>query len=146
MPAWKQVASRMPCSSLSVNPRFGVTYRLHLQGRKNKLSKKPAWKHVANYFQAGFLLNLFFRPWRWRRYFPPKRWFTLNGLHCVTSQKMDTLHNHLCEKLISYKSYRVWPSKMLTKDHCLPYNTCPPLWHPIGRVEWNKTPAIVTGQ
>jgi hypothetical protein len=31
-----------PCSPLSVNRRFGGTYRLHLQGRKNKLSKKPA--------------------------------------------------------------------------------------------------------
>jgi hypothetical protein len=31
-----------PCSPLSVNQRFGVTYYLHLQGRKNMLSKKPA--------------------------------------------------------------------------------------------------------
>jgi hypothetical protein len=28
------------------------------------------------------------RPWRWRRYFPPKRWLTLNGLHGVIFQKM----------------------------------------------------------
>jgi hypothetical protein len=31
-----------PCSPLSVNRRFRGTYRLYLQGRKNKLSKKPA--------------------------------------------------------------------------------------------------------
>jgi hypothetical protein len=31
-----------PCSLLSFNRRFGGTYRLHLQGRKNKFSKKPA--------------------------------------------------------------------------------------------------------
>jgi hypothetical protein len=31
-----------PCSPLSVNRRFGGTYRIHFQGRKNKLSKKPA--------------------------------------------------------------------------------------------------------
>jgi hypothetical protein len=31
----------MPCSQLSVNRRFGGTYRPHLQGRKNKLSNKP---------------------------------------------------------------------------------------------------------
>jgi hypothetical protein len=37
----------MLCSLLSVNRRFGGTYRLHHQGRKNKLSKKPAWKQVA---------------------------------------------------------------------------------------------------
>jgi hypothetical protein len=36
-----------PCSPLSVNRRFGGTYRLHLQGRKNKFSKKPACKQVA---------------------------------------------------------------------------------------------------
>jgi hypothetical protein len=31
-----------PCSPLSVNRRFGGTHRLHLQGRKNQFSKKPA--------------------------------------------------------------------------------------------------------
>jgi hypothetical protein len=31
----------MPCSPLSVNRRFGGTYRLHIEGRKNKFSKKP---------------------------------------------------------------------------------------------------------
>jgi hypothetical protein len=36
-----------PCSPLRVNRRFGGTYHLHLQGQKNKLSKKPAWKQVA---------------------------------------------------------------------------------------------------
>jgi hypothetical protein len=33
-----------PCSPLSVNWRFGGTYRLHLQGRRNKYSKKRAKK------------------------------------------------------------------------------------------------------
>jgi hypothetical protein len=66
----------MPCSPLSVNGRFGGTYSLRLQGRRNKLS------------HAGFLLRLFFRPWRWRRYVPPKRRLTPNGLHGVISQKM----------------------------------------------------------
>jgi hypothetical protein len=31
-----------PCNLLSVNRRFGGTYRLQLQGGKNKFSKKPA--------------------------------------------------------------------------------------------------------
>jgi hypothetical protein len=35
-----------------------------------------------------FLLKLFLRPWRWRRYVPPKRRLQLNRLHSVTSQKM----------------------------------------------------------
>jgi hypothetical protein len=33
----------MPCSPLSFNRRFGGTYRLHLQGRRNRFSK-PASK------------------------------------------------------------------------------------------------------
>jgi hypothetical protein len=38
-----------PCSPLSVNRRFGRTYRSHLQGRRNKFNKKPASKQVASY-------------------------------------------------------------------------------------------------
>jgi hypothetical protein len=37
-----------PCSPLSVNRRFGGTYRLHFHSQKNKPSKKPAWKQVAS--------------------------------------------------------------------------------------------------
>jgi hypothetical protein len=37
---------------------------------------------------TGFLLNLFLLPWWWRRYVPPKRLLTLNGLHGVISQKL----------------------------------------------------------
>jgi hypothetical protein len=36
-----------PCSPLSVNRRFWETYRLHIQSRTNELSKRPAWKQVA---------------------------------------------------------------------------------------------------
>jgi hypothetical protein len=39
------------CTPLSVNRRFGGTYRLRLQGRRN-----------ATCLLAGFLLNLFFDP------------------------------------------------------------------------------------
>jgi hypothetical protein len=35
-----------------------------------------------------FLLSLCFRPWRWKRYVPPKRRLTLNGLRGVVSKKM----------------------------------------------------------
>jgi hypothetical protein len=70
-----------PCRTLSFNRRFGGTYRLHLQGRRNRFSK-PASKQVAS------LLNIFLRPWRWRRYVPPKRRLKLNGLHGAISQKM----------------------------------------------------------
>jgi hypothetical protein len=43
---------------------------------------------LATCLLAGFLLNLFHRPWRWRQYFPSKRRLTLNRLHGVISQKM----------------------------------------------------------
>jgi hypothetical protein len=74
-----------PCSPASFNLRFGGIYRLHLQGRINKFSKNQ----LASRWQASlFLLNLFVRPWRWRRYIPPKRRLKLDGLHGIISQKM----------------------------------------------------------
>jgi hypothetical protein len=44
-------------------------------------------------FQYAFhlLACWFLWPWRWRRYVPPKRRLTLNGLHGVISQKMILL-------------------------------------------------------
>jgi hypothetical protein len=45
-------------------------------------SKKPAWKQVES------RARLIIQPWKWRRYIPPKRRLTLNGLHGVISQKM----------------------------------------------------------
>jgi hypothetical protein len=62
-----------PCRPLSVNRCSGGTYRLHLQG-------------VEKYVQQE--TSLFFRSQRWRRYVPPKRRLTLNGLHGVISQKI----------------------------------------------------------
>jgi hypothetical protein len=43
------------CSPPKVNRRFGVTYRLHLQGRRISQTK-----HHCHLFHAGFLLGLFF--------------------------------------------------------------------------------------
>jgi hypothetical protein len=45
------------CSPSSVNRRFGGKYCLHLQGRKNKLSKKPAWKQVLEHIVAVFMIE-----------------------------------------------------------------------------------------
>jgi hypothetical protein len=36
---------------------------------------------LATCFHAGLLLSLFFQPWRWRLYVPPKRRLNFNGLH-----------------------------------------------------------------
>jgi hypothetical protein len=63
-----------PCSTLSFNGRFGGTYHLHLQGWRNKFSKKkPASKQVETQRTT-------------RRHIPQD----------------DTLNNHRCENLKSY--------------------------------------------
>jgi hypothetical protein len=49
-------------------------------GSDNKqLCMLPTW--------SWFLVWLTLRPWRWKEYVPPKRWWTSIGLHCPTSQK-----------------------------------------------------------
>jgi hypothetical protein len=53
-------------SALSVNRRFGGTYPLHLQGRKNKSSKIPARKQAGgkqtpcHLFTCWFLAGIYF--------------------------------------------------------------------------------------
>jgi hypothetical protein len=59
-----------PCSPLKVNRPFEVKY-----GR-------------ISHLLSGLYLALLIRPWWWRRYFPPKRRFTFNGLHGVIFQKI----------------------------------------------------------
>jgi hypothetical protein len=54
------------CNPLSFNRRFWETYRLLLQGLRNKFSKKPASRQV----------------------FPPKHRLKINGIHGVLSQKI----------------------------------------------------------
>jgi hypothetical protein len=81
-PALKHPQSMTPCSPLSFNRRFGGTYHLHLQGRRNKFSKiqkASRWKaendtlrnHRCENFKsillvtcllAGFCLTYFFDP------------------------------------------------------------------------------------
>jgi hypothetical protein len=55
---------------------------------------------------AGFLLTLFFRPWRWWRYVPPKYRLTLNGLHGVISQKMVLFIEAVCSSETSVNNYQ----------------------------------------
>jgi hypothetical protein len=74
------------CRLLSCNRRFGGTYRLHLQGRRNNLSKN---QQVIGW-QAS---------WRWR----PCSSETSFATRQTTRRHNDTLHNHHCEDLKSYK-------------------------------------------
>jgi hypothetical protein len=57
-------------------------------GSTNKPRTKPAWKQVAS---RALLAWLILRPWRWRRYVPPKRRLNFNGLHGVISQNIVVL-------------------------------------------------------
>jgi hypothetical protein len=77
---YKQETDELSCTdSLSSTSIFSWprNYRLLLNWQLNQKASS-CW----------FLLELFLRPWRWRRYVPPKRRLQLNRLHGVTSQKM----------------------------------------------------------
>jgi hypothetical protein len=89
-----------PCSPLSVNRRFGGTYRLHLQVRKisqQEISVKAGGKQSI---QAGFLLVYFSTL---------KRRLTLNGLHGIMSQKMVLFEKRNDYKIVVAKSQRKRP-------------------------------------
>jgi hypothetical protein len=74
-----------PCSPLRFNRRFGGTYRLHLQGRKNKPSKKPEGKQVEALCSPETSVDS-----------------QRTTRRCI--QEDVTRHNHRCENLRSCKS------------------------------------------
>jgi hypothetical protein len=86
-----------------MNRRFRGTYRLHLQGRKIH-----EWGTSSHLLMLVPRLQMFLS-WRWRRYVPPKRWFT-QDLHGTTSRKtaffkknqlLSSLSNHkICKYLM----------------------------------------------
>jgi hypothetical protein len=51
-----------PCSPLSVNRRFGGTYRLHLQGRTNNFSKQAGGKQNHKSFSLDSVSSQIFSP------------------------------------------------------------------------------------
>jgi hypothetical protein len=65
---------------------------------------------------SWFLLELFLRPWRWRRYVPPKRRLQLNRIHGVTSQKMilfittamKTSNPTFSFLSVTFRPYTIW--------------------------------------
>jgi hypothetical protein len=65
----------------------------------------PPFSLLATCFHAGFLLNFFLRRWRWRRYVPPKRRLTFNGLHIVISHRCENLRSYMNVK---YSSIILW--------------------------------------
>jgi hypothetical protein len=51
-----------PCSPLSFNRRFGGTYRLHIQGRRNRFSKPASNQSAACHLLTRWFAELFFDP------------------------------------------------------------------------------------
>jgi hypothetical protein len=74
-------------------------------------------EHIASIFRVEETgsANQRLRPWRWRRYVPPKRRLKLNGLHGVISQKMILFKN----ALISRKNHR-YILQSFRKIHLIP--------------------------
>jgi hypothetical protein len=69
---------------------------------------------IALFVFSGFLLGLFFEPWRWRRHVPRKCYFTFNGLHGVISQKIEP-YFHDVEWDNLYKDFEIDNFKFLRR-------------------------------
>jgi hypothetical protein len=86
---------RLYCSARGLLAIHSLTHYFYVPAVTQKMISDPARRRsIANAgccLHAGFLLNLFFQSWRWRRYVLPKRRLTLYGLHGVISQKMVLL-------------------------------------------------------
>jgi hypothetical protein len=72
---WRMLYSGIWLHVVCMNRRFGLIYRLHLQGRE-----------IRSYLLTLVFRSRIFLPWRWRQCVPPKRWFA-QELHGSTSQK-----------------------------------------------------------
>jgi hypothetical protein len=83
---------KTPCSPLKANRRFGSTCRLRLQGRRKKRARNQNCLLPAS---LSFLAWLICWPWGWRRYVPPKRRVTFNGLYGAISHKIEVFLNFL---------------------------------------------------
>jgi hypothetical protein len=93
--------SRMSTISRDINAVWSVESQLKFwrnisppSSGSNKPSEIPVWKRVtsclvqgASYLLSRWYLARLIRPWRWRRYVPPKLQLTSNGLHGIIAQK-----------------------------------------------------------
>jgi hypothetical protein len=99
-----------PCSPLSVSRRFGGTYHLYLQGRRNRYSRKPASKQVASRMQNAchlltywFLAVLISSTLKMEAIYSSETSVATQQTTRSYIPEVDTLHNHRCENLKSYK-------------------------------------------
>jgi hypothetical protein len=82
-----------PCSLLSCARRFGGTYRLHLQGRRNR----QACRLLARWFAEPISSTLKMEAISSSETSGATQWPTRRHI-----SEDDNLHNHRCENLNSY--------------------------------------------
>jgi hypothetical protein len=94
-----------PCRPLILKPRFRKNMSPQSSWSKNKQSRKPAWKELANKsfcFHAGFLLGLYFEP-EMEAIYSSERSVVLQRPTKLYIPEDKSLHNHRCDNLKSYK-------------------------------------------
>jgi hypothetical protein len=91
-------------------PMFQRNIALSSSVWKNKPSKKPASRAMFFLCAACFVLvTCFFivRPWRWKRYVPPKCLLNSNEIHCVVSQKTQPFIS-MADQVLQEKSVSLY--------------------------------------
>jgi hypothetical protein len=100
------VRDAVVCSTLKVNRRFGGIYRLKCSESKSETRMTTCLLRASSLFLA-WLTDL---PWKWSLYVPPKRRFTLIGLHSAIFQKNGTTleknRNHSC--IVTFHAAKVY--------------------------------------
>jgi hypothetical protein len=91
------MSSRNQNGTTSIKPAdVSEEHRIHLQGRRISRPRYQSQSSAFHLLSSWYLAWLILRPWRWRRYVPPKRRFTFNGLHGVISQKLVLFEMYGC--------------------------------------------------
>jgi hypothetical protein len=93
-----------PCSPLKDNRRFRGTYRLYLQGRSRTRYQRQTDNSTFHLLSRWYLSRII-RSWKRRRYVPPKRRLTFNGLQ-ERYQRESRLHSESpALTLVSFSAY-----------------------------------------
>jgi hypothetical protein len=90
-------SSRNQNGATSIRPTdISEEHRIHLQGRRINWPRYQRESSAFHQLSSWYLAWLILRPWRWRRYVPPKRRLAFNGLHGVISQKLVLFERYGC--------------------------------------------------
>jgi hypothetical protein len=106
-----------PFSPLSVNRRFGGTYRLHLQDRKNKFTKKACsrvscWTYFLDPEDGGdmFLRNVCWHSMDYMALYP-RRWYSLYMLCYFTALSVAWWDDRWMRNLKGFGRKRSWSNR-----------------------------------